>query len=89
MSPTIGSVYGDPQYPGSRRAKTTIWRSTVRCIVLLLVLGILAALLAAEAQQTAKGYRIGVLSVWVPTESRQWPLGDAEFLEELRQLGYV
>jgi putative ABC transport system substrate-binding protein len=57
-------------------------------LLVTLAIGLLVAPLAA-AQPPTKVYRIGVLGVGVPMENRRWPSGDAEFLEELRKLGYV
>jgi putative ABC transport system substrate-binding protein len=53
-------------------------------LLLLVILGVLAAPLALEAQQTGKVYRIGVLS---PGASPPGPL--EAFREGLRDLGYV
>ncbi len=53
---------------------------------LLVVLGGLIASIAAEAQQAAKVYRIGVLANAIDTADG--PLFEA-FLEELKKLGYV
>ena len=43
----------------------------------------------ASGAQRATVYRLGVLSVGPPAESQRWPAGNAEFVEELRRLGYV
>src|SRR3989442_14300623 len=53
-------------------------------LIVILVLGILAAPLAADAQQAGKVYRIGILSPGVAEPSSL----DA-FTQGLRELGYV
>jgi putative ABC transport system substrate-binding protein len=52
-------------------------------LLLTLALGFLVVQRAAEAQPPAKVYRLGVLRVGTP------PFAGAQFLEELRRLGYV
>ena len=56
-------------------------------VVLALTLGLLAAPLAAEAQQTGKVYRIGVLTNKVsdPAEARLWQA----FRSGLRERGLI
>jgi putative ABC transport system substrate-binding protein len=56
-----------------------------RVLALTLALALLAAPLAAAAQQPGKVYRIGVLS----SASSPDPIYDPVFLKALRQLGYV
>jgi putative tryptophan/tyrosine transport system substrate-binding protein len=71
-----------------REQEATLTRRTVGLLITL-TLVFLGGPFAAGVQQPTKVYRIGILSTGAPTESRQWPSGDAEFLEELRKLGYV
>src|SRR4051794_14010535 len=76
------------------RLACTRWGDTVmtrRTIGLLMTLafGLLAGLLAAAVQPSAKVYYIGVLSVGPPTDGRQRSSGNAAFLEELHRLGYI
>src|SRR5712692_8402688 len=54
-----------------------------RTFMAMLTGGLLAAPLAAEAQQAGRVYRIG----WINTASPGW--GDDAFRERLRELGYV
>ena len=61
---------------------------TARLLVSLLLLGLLAAPLAAEAQPAGKVFRIGILSNIPLTDPRGAPLWGA-FIEGLRELGYV
>ena len=82
MRAIIGRVHGNQRDTRSRRGKTPLWCSTVKCLVIL-VLGLLVIPLAAEGQPPAKVYRIGVLRVGTP------PFAGAPFWEELRLLGYV
>jgi len=63
----------------------TMWCSTVWCIVTL-TLSLLAAPLAADAQQAGKVPRIGFLSLTSPSDRP--PLLDA-FRQGLRELGWV
>src|SRR5512134_2906606 len=63
----------------------TMWCSTVWCIVTL-TLSLLAAPLAADAQQAGKVPRIGYLRVTSPSDRP--PLLDA-FRQRLRELGWV
>src|SRR2546427_7535373 len=63
----------------------TMWCSTVWCIVTL-TLSLLAAPLAADAQQAGKVPRIGYLMVTSPSDRP--PLLDA-FRQRLRELGWV
>ena len=61
----------------------TIW------LISTLVLGLLAAPLPTEAQQTGKVYRIGYLTPWpLGRDGGSWPRIEA-FLQGLRDLGYV
>ena len=56
-------------------------------LALLFGLGLLAAPLAAEAQQPAKVYRIGLLDYSAPNPTRQaWWIA---FRQQMRQLGYM
>src|SRR5262245_62524814 len=66
--------------------ETTMWHSTVGCIVTL-ILSLLAVPLAAEAQQPGKVYRIGILagSAQEIRERR----GHEALQQGLRELGYV
>ncbi len=58
-----------------------------RVFIATLASGLLAAPLAAEAQQTAKVYRIGLLDYSAPDPARQaWWVA---FRQQMRQLGYV
>src|SRR5438128_9238833 len=63
----------------------TMWCSTVWCIVTL-TLSLLAAPLAADAQQAGKVPRIGYLGLTSPSDRP--PLLDA-FRQGLRELGWV
>src|SRR2546430_10714153 len=63
----------------------TMWCSTVWCIVTL-TLSLLAAPLAADAQQAGKVPRIGYLGLTSPSDRP--PLLDA-FRQRLRELGWV
>jgi len=56
-------------------------------LALLFILGLLAAPLAAEAQQAGKVYRIGLLDYSAPDPARQawWNA----FRQQMRELGYV
>src|SRR5712691_831131 len=63
----------------------TMWCSTVWCIVTL-TLSLLAAAVAADAQQAGKVPRIGFLGVTSPSDRP--PLLDA-FRQRLRELGWV
>jgi putative ABC transport system substrate-binding protein len=56
-------------------------------LALLFILGLLAAPLAAEAQQAGKVYRIGLLDYSEPDPARQawWNV----FRQQMRELGYV
>jgi hypothetical protein len=59
-----------------------------RAFISGMTLGLLAAPLAAEAQQASKVYRIGILSNVPPTDpegARVW----GAFIEGLRDLGYA
>ena len=62
-----------------------MWCSTVWCIVTL-TLSLLAAPLAADAQQAGKVPRIGYLRVTSPSDRP--PLLDA-FRQRLRELGWI
>jgi putative ABC transport system substrate-binding protein len=64
----------------------TTGRAPLRAVVTLVILGLLCALLTAEAQQATKVYRIGRLYPGSPTEPN--PNLEA-FRQGLRELGYV
>src|SRR5205814_55749 len=61
MSALIGSVQEHRRHAGDQPQETTRWRSTVGWVVTL-VLGILFAPLAVEAQLPGKVWRIGYLA---------------------------
>jgi len=71
------------------RLEDAIMTRSIIGLLMTLAFGLLAGPLAAAVQPSAKVYRIGVLSVGPPTDSRQWPSGNAAFLEELHRLGYI
>jgi ABC-type uncharacterized transport system substrate-binding protein len=60
-----------------------MWRSTMRRIVIL-TLVLLMAPLVTDAQRAGKGVRIGVLSAALPRSATQWVV----FEQRLRELGY-
>ena len=68
------------------RRKTAI-RLRIAWAILILALGILLGPLAADAQQTGKVYRIGLLGASPPTNPG-WRLWEG-LVQRLRELGYV
>src|SRR5205814_749889 len=85
MSAHVGGVHDARRHAGNQRTEVILWLSTVGRIVTL-VLGLLLAPLAADAQPPPTVPRIGILSSFSLTaDSRN---RDA-FRHGLHELGYV